>query len=225
VDHAAAENLQPVFALAEADVIARAPALDVDFHRRRGEREEARTKTHRDLRHFKERFAEFLQHPFQIAHVSRSVDHQALDLMEHRRVRLIRIGAIGAAGADDADWRFASASCAPAPGWCGCVAALRSPFSSGGKKNVSCISRAGWPGGKVEHREIIIVALDVGPFGDRKAHIGENRDEFVEDLADRMDAPAVDPRLTRRQGHINGFGDQLGLSSPALSSVSFLVYF
>ena len=26
---------------------------------------------------------------------------------------------------------------------------LRSPLASGSKKNVSCISRAGWPGGKL----------------------------------------------------------------------------
>src|SRR5579863_9418652 len=44
VNHAAAEDLEPVFAFAETDFPAGAPALNVHFHRRRGEREEAWTK-------------------------------------------------------------------------------------------------------------------------------------------------------------------------------------
>src|SRR5215510_10391125 len=40
VHHAAAENFQPVFAFAEADLVLEAAALDVDFQRRLGEREE-----------------------------------------------------------------------------------------------------------------------------------------------------------------------------------------
>ena len=46
---------------------------------------------------FEERLAEFLQNPFQMAEMRTFVDDQALDLMEHRRVRLIGIAAIGAA--------------------------------------------------------------------------------------------------------------------------------
>ena len=42
-----------------------------------------------------------------------------------------------------------SAWCAPAPGEVWVRSTLRSPFSSGSKKKVSCISRAGWPGGKL----------------------------------------------------------------------------
>ena len=53
-----------------------------------------------------ERAAELLQHPLQVAHVDRLVDHQPLDLMEHRRVGLVGIAAVGAAGDDDADRRL-----------------------------------------------------------------------------------------------------------------------
>ena len=67
VHHAAAENLQPVVALAEADLVADAPAADVDFHRRLGEREEARPEAHLHLVDLEERLAEFLQHPLQVA--------------------------------------------------------------------------------------------------------------------------------------------------------------
>ena len=44
--HAAAENLQPVLALAEADLALVAAALDVDLERRLGERKERRPEAH-----------------------------------------------------------------------------------------------------------------------------------------------------------------------------------
>src|ERR1700749_955903 len=47
--HAAAENLEPVLALAESDLALVAPALDVDLERRLGEREERREEAHVDL--------------------------------------------------------------------------------------------------------------------------------------------------------------------------------
>jgi hypothetical protein len=50
------------------------------------------------------------------------------------------------------------------------------------KKKVSCISRAGWPSGKVQLGEIVVVGLDVRTFGDGEAHVGEDRDEFVHHL-------------------------------------------
>src|SRR5208282_1180062 len=51
VDHAAPQNLEPVLAFAETDFSARAPALDVDLHRGRGEGKEARAEAHADHRH------------------------------------------------------------------------------------------------------------------------------------------------------------------------------
>src|SRR5277367_2338660 len=66
MDHAAAEDFEPILALAEADLPARTAALDVDFERRRGEGEKARAEAHADMRHFEERLAEFLEHPLQV---------------------------------------------------------------------------------------------------------------------------------------------------------------
>ncbi len=43
--------------------------------------------------------------------------------------------------------------------------------------------------GEVQRREIIVVALDVGPLLDREAHVGEDGDDFVPDLAQGMDTP------------------------------------
>ena len=64
-------------------------ALDVDFERRLGEREEGRPEPHLDLVDLEERLAEFLEDPFQVAEMRALVDHQPLDLMEHRRVGLV----------------------------------------------------------------------------------------------------------------------------------------
>src|SRR6202162_3764650 len=98
--HAAAENLQPVLALAEADLALVAPALDVDLERRLGEREERRTEPHVDVIDLEERLAELVQDPFEVAEVRGLVDDEALDLVEVRRVGGVGIDAIGAARTD-----------------------------------------------------------------------------------------------------------------------------
>ena len=63
---------------------------------------------------------------------------------------------------------------------------------------------------KIQLGKIIIVALDIRPFGDGKAHIGENHREFVHHLADRVDAARLDPMRTHRQRHIDGLFLQAG---------------
>ena len=55
----------------------------------------------------------------------------------------------------------------------------------------------------VQGGEIMEVVFDVGAFGDRKAHVGEDCCDFLDDLAHRMNfALCARPR---GQGHINGF--------------------
>ncbi len=80
----------------------------------------------------------------------------------------VTVAAIDAAGADDADRRrpggprtaarrsrrWRGASPAPGSGWCGCAAACRSPSAAGFRKKVSCISRAGWRGGKLSAEKL-----------------------------------------------------------------------
>ena len=59
---------------------------------------------------------------------------------------------------------------------------------------------------KIELGEVVIVGLDVGTFGDGKAHIGEDRRQFVDHLGDRMDAADLGRRLAHRQRDVDGFG-------------------
>ena len=74
-----------------------------------------------------ERLAELLEDPFQVAEMRALVDHQALDLVEHRRVGLVGVAAIGAARDDHADRRLLrSAWCGSAPARCACAAACAS---------------------------------------------------------------------------------------------------
>ena len=76
-------------AFADPDLVAHLGVADIDLHRRLGEGKVAGAEAHLHLRHLEERLAEFLEHPFQMAEMRRLVDHQALDLMEHRRMRLV----------------------------------------------------------------------------------------------------------------------------------------
>ena len=62
--------------------------------------------------------------------------------------------------------------------------------------------------GNVELGEIEIVGLDVGTFRHRKAHVGEDRGQFINDLAYGMDAPGLRRRLARGQGHVHRLGSK-----------------
>ena len=71
-------------------------------------------------------------------------------------------------------------------------------------------------GREVELGEIVVVALDVRPFGDREAHLGENGDDLVHHLADRMDAPGLDAAQGNRQRDVERLALELGLEPRAL---------
>ena len=66
------------------------------------------------------------------------------------------------------------------------------------------------PGREVELGEVIVVALDVRPFGDREAHVGEDGDDLVRHLADRMDAAGLDAGGRRGQGEVERLPLELG---------------
>ena len=68
---------------------------------------------------------------------------------------------------------------------------------------------------EVELGEIIVVALDVRPFGDRKAHLGENGDDLVHHLADRMDAARLDAAQRNRQRDVDRLALELRLEACA----------
>ena len=62
---------------------------DVDLGGGLGEGEVRGAEAHLHLVDLEEGLAELLQHPLEVAHVGRLVDDEALDLVEHRRVRLV----------------------------------------------------------------------------------------------------------------------------------------
>ena len=66
----------------------------------------------------------------------------------------------------------------------------------------------GMPGRKIQLGEVVVVALDVGPLGDREAHFGEDHGDLVQHLADRMDAPGDDARRADRQRDVERVGLQ-----------------
>ncbi len=211
VHHAAAENLQPVLALAEADLVLAALALDVDFQRRLGERKERRAEAHVHIVHLEEGLAEFLQDPLQVAEVRGLVDHQALDLMEHRRVGLVAIAAIGAARADDADRRLLAQHGAHLHRRG--VGAQQQARAVGLLREIEGVVHV--PGRmafrEVQLGEVVVVGLDVGTFRHREAHVGEDGGELVDHLGDRMHAAGLGRRLAHRQGDVDGLGVEAGI--------------
>ena len=74
--HAAAENLKPLVAFADPDLLADFGIADIDFHGGLGEGEMARAEAHLHLRHLEERLAEFLEHPFEMPEMGLLVDGQ-----------------------------------------------------------------------------------------------------------------------------------------------------
>ena len=208
VDHAAAENFEPVVALAEADFTALARALDVDFHRGFGEGEKRRPEAHLDVIDLEERLAEFRQDPFQMAHMRAFVDHQTLDLMEHRRMGLVRVTAIGAARNDHPDRRFLAHHGADLhrTGMGAQHLALAIRIGLEEKRIVHFTRRMAER--EIQRGEIIKIGLDIRPLGHRKAHIGEDGGQFVDHLRDRMDPPARGQTFGQRQRHIGPLGLQ-----------------
>lgn len=120
------------------------------------------------------------------------VDHQPLDLMEHRRVRRIRVGAIGAARRDDADRRLLVQHGADLHRrGVGAQHAAHGALVATGldsRQIEGVVHRAGRMRlGNIERGEIVPVGLDLRPRRDCKAQIGEDLRQFVHHLADRVD--------------------------------------
>ncbi len=148
-----------------------------------------------------------------MAEVRALVDDQAFDLMEHRRMGLVAVAAIRPPRNDDADGRW-----------------LGEHRSDLHRRRVRAQQKAravrlgievervvhgagGMALGKIELAEIVVVGLDVGPLGDRESHVREDRDQFLGDLAHRMDASDLGGRRTHRQRDV----DRLGVE-PCLES-------
>jgi hypothetical protein len=74
--------------------------------------------------------------------------------------------------------------------------------------------------GDVEPGEVEIVGLDVGAFRDREAHVGEDRGQLVDHLADRMDAALIRRRLAHRQRDVDGLGVEARVERGVLERVA-----
>ena len=116
-----------------------------------------------------------------------SVDHQPLDLMEHRRVASRRCLAVHPPRADDADRRLLRQHGADLHRR-GVGAQQLAPPRPARRRRCRASSRAGWSFGEVERGEIVVVGLDLGPLGDAEAELGEDLLDLVDHLGDRMDA-------------------------------------
>src|SRR5262249_32702407 len=75
--HPAAEDLEPILALAEPDAVLVAPALDVDLERGFGEREIRRPEAHLDVIDLEECLAEFFENPLEMPEMRLPIDHES----------------------------------------------------------------------------------------------------------------------------------------------------
>ena len=181
---------------------------------------ERRAKAHADLVDLEEGLAELGQNPFQMAEMRFLVDHQAFDLMEHRRMRLVAVAAIGAARRDDADRRLLRQHGAHLHRrGVGAQQEARAVRLRIEEERVVHLARR-MRFRDIELGEVVIVGLDIGPFGDSKAHIGENRGQFVDHLGDRMDAADLERRLAHRQRDVDALGVEARLQRCVLERVA-----
>ena len=138
--------------------------------------------------------------------MGRLVDDQRLDLVEHRRVRLIAVAAIDAARRDDADRRLLRQHGADLHR--AGVGAQHEREPSGLRLEIERIVllARGMLLGDVQLGEIVVVGLDVRAFGDGEAQIGEDRGDLVPDLAERMNAALGLGAGVHRQGDVGALG-------------------
>ncbi len=131
------------------------------------------------------------------------VDHQTLDLVEHRRVGLVGIEPVRAPGNDDADRRLLRLHGADLHrrGMRAEQHARAVLLRVEEERVVHLARRVSL--GKIERGEIVVVGLDVRPLGDGEAEVGENRGDLVDHLADRMDAAGFERRGAERQRDID----------------------
>ena len=199
------QDLQPLPGLADGG------GVEVHFHGRFREREVRGAEAHAHRVHLEERLAEFLQAPLEMAEVRGLVDHQALDLVEHGRVRGVAVEAIDAARRDDADRRLLRHHGADLHGarvraqhLDGVVVAL---FARSLHVEGVVLLPGGMLGRDVELGEVEIVGLDVGALGDGEAHVAEDLGHLVPHLADGMDAAFLqraEPHGQRDVGLLGG---------------------
>jgi hypothetical protein len=189
VHHAGAQDLQPVVALAHLHRAAFPGTLDVDLGRGFREREVRGAEAGPDLRAEIGR-EELLQRPFQVRHGDVAVDGQPLDLVEHRRVRLVVIGAVDAARRDHAAGGAVGLHMADLHR---AGVGAQHVRAGGYRPPARChvervhLGPRGVVAGDVQRVEIVPIGLDLRPLGHGEAHVGEDRGDLLGHLAHRVD--------------------------------------
>ncbi len=143
-----------------------------------------------------------------MAKVRPLVDDEALDLVKLRRVRGVGVDPIGAARADDADRRLLRQHGADLHRrGVGAQQHARAVFLRIEEERVVHLPRrmALW---EIQLCKVVVVGLDVGTFGDGKAHVGKDSRQLIHHLAERMDAAGFRGRLAQRQRDVDGLGGQ-----------------
>ena len=114
--------------------------------------------------------------------MNRLVDHQAFDLVEHRRVGRVPVFPVDAARSDHADRRLVRQHRAHLDGR-GVRAQKLAAAVGGGLHEEGVVHLArGVARREVERGKVVEVVLDVRTFGDGETHVGEDRGEFLEHL-------------------------------------------
>ena len=219
--HAAAKDLDPAFALADAAALALAgEALHVHFGGRFGEGEMMRTEPHHRIlavQALDDRF----QAALQVAHGDALIDDKPLDLMEDGGVGGIDgIAAVHAAGRDDADGRLSLLHGADLHrGGLGAQQHL-----IGDIKGILRI-----PGGvvrrQVERFKVVVIQLDLRAGDDIKAHAEEDLLDLIQDEIKGMAVALPDRRAG--QGDIDGLFFELLLGQGCLErpAAGFQLFF
>ncbi len=154
-----------------------APRLD--------ERKVARPEAHLEIA-LEERAHELGERAFQVGEADVFVDKQALDLVEHRRVRLIRIAAIDLAGRDQADRRRLALHGADLHG-----RGMRAQQAAVAEVERVVHRARRMVRREIQRFEIVIVVFDLGTFGDIVAEPREDLGHAVERARDRMQPAAL----------------------------------
>ena len=204
--HPAADNLHPVLALTDADLVARALIAHVHLRARLGEGEVVGAEAYLHVA-FEIGADELHQAPLEVAHIGGLVDHQPFGLVEHGRMRLVGVAAIGPALRDNADRRLLVQHRADLHGGrMGAqdqrIAVLVRLFQEEG---IVRFARR-MIGREIQRREIVEIVLDIRAFADHETHFGEDHRDLFHHLADRVNA-ALRTRADR-QGDIRALGRQ-----------------
>ena len=139
------------------------------------------------------------------------VDQQCFDLMEHGRMGRVVIAAVGAARHDHPIRRRAGLHGADLHrrGMGAQDQAARVGAVGPGQIEGVVVLTGRMVGRNVEGGEVVPVILDVRALGDAEAHIAQDGDDFLDDLADRVDAPRV--LRSGRQGDVEALLAQAGV--------------